>query len=111
LSIIVKLRSWLGYLKGYGHCFHCRGTWDFKETFTITDSPNTVVFPICVDCAKKLSEEQILKYVMDVYDWWVREGWKTREEVNARLSYIKSHRTIAEALNKLKEVESVEHNG
>lgn len=68
---IEKILNFLGNAKGYGCCEHCGGTWNRKEPFQVKYSEGRYGFAVCTDCAKVLSEEEILKYQMLV---WVKHN-------------------------------------
>jgi hypothetical protein len=100
---IFLLRRAIGRMKGYGGCLNCGGTWNFKKPFDIKDRNSGAPFPICTDCAKKLSPQQIMGYLEELYEWWVREGWATQEEVDRRLAYVRKNCSIEKALETTKQ--------
>jgi len=97
---IFLLRRAIGRMKHYSGCAHCGGTWNFKKPFDIKVSEHSGVFPICTDCAKKLTPQQIMNYLKELYEWHVRKGWETQAEVDRRLVYVRKNCSIEKALDK-----------
>ena len=101
---IFLLRTAIGRMKGYGGCAHCGGTWNFKKPFDIEDGERSGAFPICTDCARKLTPQQIMTYLEELYVSWFRESshplllvWI----INKKLAYVRKNRSIEKALEKL----------
>ncbi len=77
-NLIKKIKSVIGKFEGYGCCFHCNLTWNVVDGVGIpyqVKLPNcgSGMFPLCTDCFKKLSSEEILKYCETLKDMWNRE--------------------------------------
>ena len=64
-------KNTLGHLRGFGDCMHCGGTWDWKEGHTIMYSESGGMFPLCEECYKKLSIEEVEHYIKELVDWWI----------------------------------------
>ncbi len=60
-SLAEHISTRVGRERGYGACYICHGTWNWRQHFTIMFCPWSGCFPVCLDCAFVLTIEEILE--------------------------------------------------
>lgn len=62
--------TWFGFLIGYGGCAHCKGTWNWKKSYSIPYGADGAMFPLCPRCFNFLTTEEVIKYSEDLASKW-----------------------------------------
>lgn len=104
-----KLRNAKGRAKGYGGCYHCGDTWDWKDSHETLIEGDTAFggisacFPLCEECWQKLGtpEARWPFYEKLIDDWGA--GYGERGNLYHRLltgagPYDEKRRQIREAV-------------
>ena len=79
-----SVRNKIGHMKGYGHCYHCNGTWNYKRAVCIPCDgklPNNWIqatYPLCEECFDKLSVDEI-------YDYCIK--YNNRKDIDLKIIY------------------------
>jgi len=83
ITRMIKNKS--GHLQGYGSCFNCGDTWNWKEHQSIKYEESSGMFPLCKECFNKLPEKDIIDWCVTLFiDWG-----KSKEYINSKLPTIK----------------------
>ena len=78
INILTKIKSTIGKLKGYGECKHCKLSWIVVDSFNIPyevklpERGGSGMFPISIECFKKLSPEEIFIYCKQLAETWYK---------------------------------------
>lgn len=75
VSLLRRLRTFVGKVQGYYSCHHCGATWNCVKRKTVMYSVGSGMFPLCVECFDKLSSEEIDPYIEQLVLQWVEQGW------------------------------------
>ena len=76
---VIKNRH--GKSLGYGCCYRCGDTWDWKKGHTTYFDESRGCFPLCHDCWSRLTPEERLPYYERMVDSWLTEAVKDRNEI------------------------------
>ena len=68
--MLKTIRNNIGNIQGFGHCYHCKDTWNWKKTQSIPYKKDSFMFPICKECFIKLPEIVILNYCIRLMEDW-----------------------------------------
>ncbi len=59
-----------GYLSGYGNCQECGDTWNWKKIQNINYEDTSGMFPLCIECFKRLSLKKIEEHRIALMVEW-----------------------------------------
>lgn len=60
--------------QGIGSCAHCQNHWGVVEGEDIPYTSGRSMFPVCTNCFKILSVDQIIIYVNKLVDLWISQS-------------------------------------
>ncbi len=63
-------RTLSGWARGYGSCSNCGGTWNWRKSFDIPMSEYRACFPICRECAPKMTADEIMAACEELWASW-----------------------------------------
>lgn len=72
--IVRKIRNFIGKLKGYGSCYICGDTWNWKEEHTIYFTEGRGAFPTCEECWQTKSNKEIIDAVGQLCSNWIAQS-------------------------------------
>ena len=55
---------------GYGGCYRCGDTWDWKKPMESLWFNNHGIFPCCEECWPELTPDQKLEYCVKLFEHW-----------------------------------------
>ena len=90
-------RNLYGSLSGYGHCAHCKCTWNWVHTFSILYSEDHGMFPVCDLCFRGLDSLRVTQYAFKLVDAWTHRT----EDCNG-IPFSEVRRNVAQAVRFLK---------
>lgn len=86
-SRLTTSRNRIGRARGYGGCFACGVTWDWKEHHTTYYKPSDGCFALCEVCWSNRTPEERLPFYAELMELWlVAQPHCTREEKVERLN-------------------------
>ena len=88
-------RNLYGDIVGYGHCVHCRCTWNWVEDFGIPYNYHRAMFPLCDLCFRKLSTQKVISYAKNRVSVWSPDIHPEKEKIEI-------HRNVVQAIKFIK---------
>lgn len=63
-----------GAMAGYGCCYKCRDTWNWKPSHSTRYSESASCFPLCEECWDALTPTERYSFYMEMVRDWTRTG-------------------------------------
>ena len=82
-------RTSVGRLRGLGSCSNCGGTWNWRRSFDIPLSGHNACFPICIECALKMTADQIMAACEELWASWGESAITQRDRAYAKAFVLK----------------------
>lgn len=74
IKIFGPVHNLMGKWGNYGHCAHCRRTWNWvygvRIPFYFSPLKVRTITVICAECFEKLSSVEIIQYCYQILDKW-----------------------------------------
>lgn len=73
----------IGSIQGYGQCYECGDTWNWKREHIIAYEPDerfsSGAFPLCEECFWKVSEKRLVHGINALINNWIEGGMDESE--------------------------------
>jgi len=72
--MIARIRNAAGVIAGYGGCYRCGDTWNWKTAHSTPYEEGRACFPLCEECWSELTPDERLPYYEELVAVWGERG-------------------------------------
>ena len=73
MRFLRKFKNEAGRAKGFGGCYRCGDTWDYKKPHTTPYDDTGGCFPLCESCWASLTPTERLLFYEQMWQEWIRQ--------------------------------------